>query len=181
MEPRGPGANPRRDRPRAHYAGCRRASLHFGSPPSTGFILRMSPLGSMCSSVSRWFAVPALRGASAFGEAPSGSKPASRAAFIASPGRQHRLERRSPRRVARDTELAGKSAELARRVLFRFSEVALTPAANHRLIAAILSRKRGRRPSSRTLGQVAVDAAASSRALCARTSDAEAYGEVVWS
>ena len=30
---------------------------------------------------------------------------------------------------------------------------------------AILSRKRGRRPSSRTLGQVAVDAAASSRAF----------------
>ena len=54
-------------------------------------------------------------------------------------------------------------------------------AANHRLIAPILSRKRGRRPSSRTLGRVAVDAAASSRALCARTSGAEAYGEVVWS
>jgi hypothetical protein len=65
--------------------------------------------------------------------------------------------------------------------IFRFAETSLTPIANHRRITAIPSRKRGRRPSSRTLGRVAVDAAASSRVLCARTSDAEAYGEVVWS
>jgi hypothetical protein len=46
---------------------------------------------------------------------------------------------------------------------------------------AVLSRKRGRRPSSRTLGQDAVDAMASSRAFGARTNGAIAYGEVVWS
>jgi hypothetical protein len=58
--------------------------------------------------------------------------------------------------------------------------------------SAILSRRKGRRPSSRTLGWDAVDAAVSGvkfvrravfreRATARRTYDAEAYGEVVWS
>jgi hypothetical protein len=57
---------------------------------------------------------------------------------------------------------------------------------------AILSPRKGRWPSSRTLGWDAVDAAVSSvkfvrravfreRATARRTYDAEAYGEVVWS
>ena len=41
--------------------------------------------------------------------------------------------------------------------------------------------KEGTSATSLTLGRVAVDAAASSRALGARASDAFAYGEVVWS
>ena len=60
---------------------------------------------------------------------------------------------------------------LGRRLeLFRFS----LPA-NHRLIAPIPFQKRGRRPSSRTLERVAVDA------FVSQASDIEAYGEVVWS
>src|SRR6267142_4712367 len=56
---------------------------------------------------------------------------------------------------------------------------------------AILSRRKGRWPSSRTLGWDAVDAAVSGvkfvrravfreRATARRTYDGEAYGEVVW-
>jgi hypothetical protein len=33
-------------------AGCLRASLHFGSPFSTGFSFRIFPFSSICSSVS---------------------------------------------------------------------------------------------------------------------------------
>jgi hypothetical protein len=47
--------------------------------------------------------------------------------------------------------------------------------ANHRLIAPIPFQKRGRRPSSRTLERVAVDA------FVSQASDIDAYGEVVWS
>jgi hypothetical protein len=75
-----------------------------------------------------------------------------------------------------------------RRAEFRFHR-----RANHFLTPAILSPRKGRWPSSRTLGRDAVDAAAScarrdrragllvSDLRGVRTSGAEAYGEVVWS
>jgi hypothetical protein len=59
--------------------------------------------------------------------------------------------------------------------IFCFTEIILIADPNQWTIVAILSREEGRRPSSRTLGQDAVDAAAQ------LTSGADAYGEDVWS
>jgi hypothetical protein len=63
---------------------------------------------------------------------------------------------------------------------FRFSEKCLTPDPNQFLIPAVSSLNEGRIAVVTDAGWDAVDAAASSCAFCARTSDANAYGEVVW-